>query len=138
MKIRIFVTALAATLLVAGAALAAPRLVAGAALAAPPLMQKDVIGMPGKEVRVLLVDSPPGASSPVHRHNAQVFVYVLTGKMIMQVAGSPPVTLGPGQTFYEGPEDIHSMSKNASDKEPARLLVFLIMDKEAPVSVPVK
>ena len=138
MKTKTFITALAATLLVAGAAFATPRLVVGAALALPPLMQKDVIGMPGKEVRVVIVDSPPGASSPVHRHNAQVFVYLLSGKMTMQVMGSSPVTLVPGQTFYEGPEAIHSMSKNASDKEPAKFLVFMIMDKGAPVSVPVK
>ncbi|MEO7083192.1 MAG: cupin domain-containing protein [Gemmatimonadaceae bacterium] len=138
MKIQNFVTALAATLLVVGAALAAPRLVVAAALAVLPLMQKDVVGMPGKEVRVVIVNSPPGGSSPVHRHNAQVFVYILSGKMTMQVAGSSPVTLGPGQTFYEGPDDIHSMSKNASDKEPAQYLVFMIMAKGAPVSVPVK
>ncbi len=138
MKTQIFVTALAATLLVVGSAVAAPRLVVGAALAVGPLVQKDVIGLPGKEVRVLIVNSLPGAASPVHRHNAQVFVYMLSGKMIMQVAGSSPVTLGPGQTFYEGPEDIHSMSKNASDKEPAQFLVFMIIDKAAPTSVPGK
>ena len=137
MKIQAVIPALAATLLVA-AAFAAPRLLVAAALSAPQLMHKDVIGMPGKEVRVLVVNSPPGASSPVHRHNAQVFVYVLSGKMTMQVRGSPPVTLGPGQTFYEGPEAIHTMSRNASDTKPAQFLAFLIMDKQAPVSVPVK
>ena len=138
MKSKTFITALAATLLVVGTAFAAPRLVVGAAFAAPPLMHKDVIGLPGKEVRVVFVNSPPGASSPVHRHNGQVFVYMLSGKMTMQVMGSSPVTLVPGQTFYEGPEAIHSMSKNASDKEPAQFLTFLIMNKGAPVSVPVK
>ena len=137
MKIQIVIPALAATLLVA-AAFAAPGHLVAAALSAPQLMHKDVIGMPGKEVRVLVVNSPPGASSPVHRHNAQVFVYVLSGTMTMQVRGSSPVTLGPGQTFYEGPEAIHTTSRNASDKEPAQFLAFLIMDKEAPVSVPVK
>ena len=135
-KIQILIAGLAATLLVVGAAFAAQPLMH--VVAAPVLMRKDLIGMPGKEVRVLIVDSSPGASSPVHRHNAQVFVYVLSGKMIMQVMGSSPVTLGPGQTFYEGPEAIHTMSKNASDKEPARFLAFLIMDKGAPVSVPMK
>lgn len=106
------------------------------AFAAAPLMLKDIIGMPGKEVRVLTVDAAPGASSPVHRHNGQVFVYMLSGKMIMQVKGSPAIVVGPGQTFYEGPEDIHSMSKNASEKVPARFLVFMIMNKGAPVLVP--
>lgn len=135
-QIQTLIAGLTATLLVVGVAFAASPLVHG--FAAPPLMQKDVIGMPGKEVRVVIVDSPPGASSPVHRHNAQVFVYVLSGKMTMQVMGSSPVTLGRGEMFYEGPEAIHTMSKNASDKEPAHFLVFMIMDKGAPVSVPVK
>jgi quercetin dioxygenase-like cupin family protein len=108
------------------------------ALAAGPLMQKDVIGLPGKEVRVVVVDSAPGASSPVHRHSGQVFVYMLSGKMIMQVMGSAPVTIGPGETFYENPDDIHTMSKNASDKDPAQFVVFMIVDKGAPISVPVK
>lgn len=135
-KIQILITGLAATLLVVGAAFAAPPMMH--AFAAPLLMRKDLIGMPGKEVRVVIVDSPPGATSAAHRHNAQVFVYVVSGKMIMQVKGSSPVTLGPGQTFYEGPEAIHTMSKNASDKEPAQFLAVLIMDKGAPVSVPVK
>ena len=101
-------------------------------------MHRDVIGMAGKEVRVVIVNSPPGASSPIHRHNAQVFVYMLSGKMTMQVRGTSPVTLGPGQTFYKGPEAIHTMSRNASDKEPAQFLAFLIMDKGALISVPVK
>jgi quercetin dioxygenase-like cupin family protein len=118
--------------------LAASLLTAGSAFAAEPLMLQDIIGMPGKEVRVVMVDSAPGASSPVHRHNGQVFVYMLSGKMTMQVMGSPPVTVGPGQTFYEKPDDIHMMSKNASDTEPARFLAFMIVDKGAPISIPVK
>ena len=138
LKLETFVTAVSATLLAVGVAFAAPLLEVTRAPAVPPLMLKDVIGMPGKEVRVVMVDSPPGASSPVHRHNAQVFVYILSGSMTMQVAGSSPVTVGPGQTFYEGPEDVHAMSKNASDTEPARFLAFLIMDKGAAVSVPLK
>ena len=110
----------------------------GPAFAAAPLMLKDVIGLPGKEVRVVIVDSAPGASSPVHRHNGQVFVYMLSGKMIMQVKGFPPVTVGPGDTFYENPDDIHTMSKNASDKDPARFVVFMIVNKGEPISTPVK
>lgn len=102
------------------------------------LMVKDVIGLPGKEVRVLTVDSAPGAASPAHRHNGQVFVYVLSGAMIMQVQGSPPVTVGPGQTFYENPKDVHLVSKNASDTVPAKFLVVMIMDKGAPATAPVQ
>jgi quercetin dioxygenase-like cupin family protein len=120
------------------AALSVSLLGIAPAFAAGPLMMKDIIGLPGKEVRVLTVDSAPGAASPVHRHNGQVFVYVLSGHMIMQVAGKPPVTVGPGDTFYEDPADIHTMSKNVSTTEPAKFLVFMIMPKGAPVSVPVK
>jgi quercetin dioxygenase-like cupin family protein len=122
--------------LVAG--LAASICAVGPAFAAAPLMLKDVIGLPGKEVRVVIVDSAPGASSPVHRHNGQVFVYMLSGKMIMEVMGSPPVTVGPGDTFYENPDDIHTMSKNASDKDPARFVVFMIVNKGEAISTPVK
>ena len=135
MKSKTVIAAFTAALLVVGGVSAAPRLVIGAVLVAPQLMHKDVIGMPGKEVRVMIVNSPPGASSPVHRHNAQVFVYMISGKMTMQVRGSSPVTIGPGQTFYEGPEAIHTVSRNSSDREPAQFLAFMIMDKGAPVSV---
>lgn len=105
---------------------------------APPLMLKDVIGMAGKEVRMQVVTSAPGAASPVHRHNGQVFVYVLTGAMEMQVKGQPPVQLKPGQTFYESPDDIHVASRNLSKTEPATFLVMMIVNKGAPTTVPVK
>ncbi len=78
---------------------------------------------------------PPGASSPPHRHYAQVFVYMLQGTMIMQVKGGPRVTIGPGQTFYESPSDIHTVSANASKTEPAKFLAFLIKDKAKPITV---
>ena len=103
----------------------------------PPLMAKDLIGQPGKEVRMLTVVSPPGAASAVHRHNAQVFVYMLEGSMIMQVQGQPAVTLLPGQTFYETPGDVHVLSKNASATQPAKFLAVMILDKGAPATVPV-
>jgi quercetin dioxygenase-like cupin family protein len=109
-----------------------------AAAPAPPLMTKDLIGMPGKEVRMQVVTSAPGASSPVHRHNAQVFVYVLSGKMEMQVKGQAPVQLSPGQTFYESPTDIHAESRNLSQTEPAKFLVVMVIDKGAPTTIPVK
>jgi quercetin dioxygenase-like cupin family protein len=131
-KAPILIAALSSSLLAVSLLGVAPALAAG------PLMMKDILGLPGKEVRVLTVDSAPGAASPVHRHNGQVFVYMLSGTMIMQVAGKPPVTVGPGDTFYEDPADIHTMSKNVSTTEPAKFLVFMIMPKGAPVSVPVK
>jgi quercetin dioxygenase-like cupin family protein len=111
--------------------------VAQQATPAPPLMTKDLIGMPGKEVRMQTVTSPPGGASPVHRHNGQVFVYMLSGSMEMQVKGQAPVQLSPGQTFYESPDDIHVESRNLSKTEPAKFLVVMIVNKGAPTTVPV-
>ncbi|HZZ21585.1 MAG TPA: cupin domain-containing protein [Roseiarcus sp.] len=103
-----------------------------------PLMSKDLPDFPGKEALVLMVEQPPGGSDPVHRHNADAFVYVLEGSVVMQVKGGEQVTLTPGQTFYEGPDDIHVVDRNASSAKPAKFLVFLIKKKGAPVLVPVK
>ena len=83
------------------------------------------------------VEVLPGASSPPHRHNAQVFVYVLQGTVIMQVKGGPRVTLGPGGTFFESPTDIHIVSANASKTKPAKFLAILIKDKGKPGYIPV-
>jgi quercetin dioxygenase-like cupin family protein len=95
------------------------------------LLARDVVGMPGMQVTMSTVEYPPGASSAPHRHDAQVFVYVLAGHVIMQVKGGPQMTLGPGETFYESPDDIHSVSANASKTEPAKFLVFMLKDKNA-------
>jgi quercetin dioxygenase-like cupin family protein len=81
---------------------------------------------------------PPGASDPIHRHNAHAFVYVLEGSVVMQVQGGKEVTLTPGQTFYEGPNDIHVVGRNASATKPAKFLVFLVKNKDAPLLIPVK
>jgi quercetin dioxygenase-like cupin family protein len=75
---------------------------------------------------------------PVHRHNANAFVYVLEGSVIMQVKGSEPITLHPGQTFYEGPDDIHVVGRNASKTEPAKFLVVFVKNKGAPILTPVQ
>jgi len=103
-----------------------------------PLMSKDIPELSGKEALMITVEYPPGASDPVHRHNAQAFVYVLEGAIVMQVRGGKQVTLTPGQTFYEGPDDVHVVGRNASTAKPAKFLVFLIKNKGAPVLVPVK
>jgi quercetin dioxygenase-like cupin family protein len=105
---------------------------------ATPVMSKLLPDFPGKEVVMLTVTYPPGHAGPVHRHNADAFIYVLEGSVEMAVNGGEPVTLGPGQTFYEGPNDIHTIGRNASKTRPAKLLVFMIKDKDAPISVPVK
>ena len=100
------------------------------------LMSKALAENPGKEVLMITVEYPPGSVDPIHRHNAQAFVYVLEGSIVMQVRGGKEVTLTPGQTFYEGPDDVHVVGRNASATEPAKFLVVLIKDKGAPVVVP--
>ena len=102
------------------------------------LLSKDLTNLPGKEGLMITVDCPPGSSDPIHRHNAHAFVYVLQGSVVMQVRGGKQVTLTPGQTFYESPDDVHVVSRNASDTKPAKFVVFLIKDKGAPVLVPAK
>jgi quercetin dioxygenase-like cupin family protein len=100
------------------------------------LMSKDLTDLPGKEGLMLLIKYPPGTKDPIHRHNAHGFIYVLEGSIVMQVRGGKEVTLTPGQTFYEGPEDIHTVGRNASDTKPAKFVVFFVKDKNAPVLVP--
>jgi quercetin dioxygenase-like cupin family protein len=102
------------------------------------VMSKDLAYSPGKEVLMITVEYPPGGSDPVHRHNAQGFIYVLEGSVVMQVKGGKEVTLTPGQSFYEGPEDVHVVGRNASTDRPAKFLVVLVKDKGAPILVPVK
>ena len=97
-----------------------------------PLVSKDLAGVSGKEVLMYTVDFPPGYSSPVHRHNAQVFLYVLEGSIVTQVKGGKEITLTPGQIFFEDPNDIHTVSRNASSTEPAKFLVFMVRKKGAP------
>jgi quercetin dioxygenase-like cupin family protein len=103
-----------------------------------PLMSKDLPECPGKEGLMITVVYPPGASDPIHRHNAHAFVYVLEGTVVMQVKGGKEITLTPGQTFYEGPDDIHVVGRNASTTKPAKFLVLLVKNKDAPVLIPVK
>ena len=100
------------------------------------LTSKDLPELPGKEVLMITVDYPPGSADPIHRHNAHAFIYVLEGSIIMQVKGGREVTLTPGQTFYEGPADVHVVGRNASSTRPAMFVVFFIKDKGAPVLVP--
>jgi quercetin dioxygenase-like cupin family protein len=102
-----------------------------------PLVSKDLADLPGKELSMITVEYPPGSTDPVHTHHAQTLVYVLEGSIVMQVRGGAPVTLSPGQTFYEGPEDVHIVGRNASDTAPAKFLVFLVKEKGAPILTPV-
>ena len=117
-------------------------LIAGALIAqdaqVTPIMSKDLADFPGKEGLMITVVYPPGSSDPIHRHNAHAFVYVLEGSVVMQVKGGKEVTLTPGQTFYEGPNDIHVVGRNASTTKPAKFIVFLVKNKDSPVLVPVK
>jgi quercetin dioxygenase-like cupin family protein len=100
------------------------------------LMSKDLTNLSGEEGLMIVVDYPPGSVDPVHRHNAHAFLYVLEGTIVMQVRGGKEVTLTPGQTFYEGPDDVHTVGRNASKTKPAKFVVFLVKDKGAPVFVP--
>ena len=102
------------------------------------LLCRDLEGVPGKELSMMTVEYPPGNSDPVHTHHAQSLVYVLEGSIVMQVRGGAPVTLAPGQAFYEGPDDVHVVSRNASNSAPAKYLVFLVKEKGAPILTPVK
>ena len=102
------------------------------------LFSKDLKDYPGKEGLMITVEYPPGSIDPVHRHNAHGFIYVLEGSIVMQVKGGKEVTLKPGDTFYEGPDDIHTVGRNASKTEPAKFVVVFLKDKDAPVLVPEK
>ena len=123
-------------------ALVALCLITGTAIAQPPkittLMSKALPEAPGKEALMITVEHAPGGSSPAHRHNAHAMVYVLEGSVVMQLKGGKEVTLTPGQSFYEGPDDVHLVDRNASTTEPAKFLVVLIKDKGAPALVPVQ
>ena len=103
-----------------------------------PLLSRDLTGIAGKEGVMLTVEYAPGAVDPLHRHNAHVFIYVLEGSVEMQVKGGTLITLHPGQTFYEGPDDIHLVGRNASKTAPAKFLAFFVKDKGAPILTPVQ
>lgn len=100
------------------------------------LMSKELGEAPGRELSMIEVEYAPGGADPVHRHRAHGFIYVLEGSVVMQVKGGEPVTLTPGQTFYEAPDDLHVVGRNASNSEPAKFLVVLLKDKNAPVLIP--
>jgi quercetin dioxygenase-like cupin family protein len=100
------------------------------------LMSKELTNIPGKEGLMIMVEYPPGSADPVHRHYAHAFLYVLKGTIVMQVRGGKEVTLTPGQTYYEGPDDVHVIGRNASKTQPAKFIVFMVKDKGAPVLVP--
>lgn len=102
-----------------------------------PLISKDLKEVPGKEATMITVEYAPGGTDPIHRHNAHAFIYVLEGTIIMQVKGGKEVTLTPGQTFYEAPDDVHVVGRNASSSKPAKFVVFFIKDKGAPILVPI-
>ena len=102
------------------------------------LMSKDLTNLPGKEGLMITVEYPPGSTDPIHRHNAYGFIYVLEGSIVMQVRGGKETTVTPGQTFYEGPDEVHVVGRNASQTKPAKFVVFFVKEKGAPVLVPVQ
>ena len=110
-----------------------PRVLMAQQAVVTSLMSKDLPEQPGKEAVMIMVEYPPGGSDPVHRHNAHAFLYVLDGSVVMQLKGSKETTLTPGQTFYEGPDDVHVVGRNASTTKPAKFVVLLIKNKGAPL-----
>lgn len=103
-----------------------------------PVMIKDLTDIPGKEALMITVDYKPGEVEMPHRHDAHCFLYVLEGSVIMGVKGGKEVTLKAGQTFYEGPDDIHTVGRNASKTKPAKFLVLLLKNKGVDAVLPVK
>jgi quercetin dioxygenase-like cupin family protein len=114
-----------------------PVVLAGEPGKVAPLLTQPLPDLPGREVTMITVSYPPGGSDVTHRHNADTFVYVLEGSIIMQVKGGKEVTLHPGDTFYENPKDIHLVGRNASTTEPAKFLVFFVKKEGAPLLIPV-
>ena len=102
------------------------------------IMSKPFPDIPDKEGLMLTVTYPPGGADEIHRHNAHAFVYVLEGSVVMQLRGGEPVTLKAGETFYEGPNDVHIVGRNASDTKPAKFVVFLVKKQGVPAFIPVK
>jgi len=129
MRVKAFTVFLPLLLLATGTSMAQEAAVS-------PLMSKPLSNLPGKEGLLIAVEYPPGAADPVHRHNAHAFIYVLEGSVVMQVKGGPEMILTPGQTFYEGPNDLHTVGRNASNTKPAKFLVFLVKDEGDPVLTP--
>ncbi|MBD9507996.1 cupin domain-containing protein [Ensifer sp. ENS07] len=129
---------LLATLCSAVAVLGATPVAAGGEAKVTPLMTKDLQDYPGKEGLMLKVEYEPGGSTPIHRHDAHAFVYVLEGSIVMQVKGGEEVTVAPGETYYESPSDIHLISRNASTTNPAKFVVVLLKKKDLPAVIPVK
>jgi quercetin dioxygenase-like cupin family protein len=103
-----------------------------------PLVQKDLADVHGKEMVMLTVEYPPGAVEHIHRHDAYAFVYVLEGTIVEQVRGGEEVRLTPGQTFYEGPNDVHAVGRNASTTKPARFVVVMVKKKGVDAVLPVQ
>ena len=132
------ILSIAAMLAAACALLAPPTFAASPEVKVTPLTTEALPEYPGKEVQMIMVEYPPGGQDPVHRHDAHGFIYVLEGNIIMGVKGGKEVTLKPGDTFHEGPNDIHTVGRNASNSKRARFIVFLIKNQGAPILTPVK
>ena len=101
-----------------------------------PIMQKDLPDLPGKEMLMITVEYPPGTVEQIHRHNAHAFLYVLEGTIVEQVSGGKEVTLTPGQAFYEGPNDVHTVGRNASTTKPAKFVVVMVKKKGVDAVLP--
>ena len=130
-SIRCFAAALSLTIMATLSNAASPAKV-------EPLILKQLADVPGKEALMITVSYEPGGADDIHRHDAHVFVYVLEGSIVMQLKDQAAVTLKAGQTFYEAPDDVHVVGRNASMTEPAKFLVLLIKKTNTPPVLPVK
>jgi quercetin dioxygenase-like cupin family protein len=127
------------------AAMSAPALVPASSQQPAPatkvttLMKEVLAEFPGHEVIVITLDIPPGAVSPPHRHPGHhVFGYVLEGSYRIKLDQGPETVLSKGQTFHEAPGQLHAVSGNASQTEPAKVLAFMVAESGKPITVPEK
>jgi quercetin dioxygenase-like cupin family protein len=103
------------------------------------LLKQVLADLPGREVVVVTLDIPPGGGSAAHRHPGHhIFGYVLEGSYKLKVGDGAETVLSKGQTFYEAPGQLHAVSANASQTEPAKVLAFIVAESGKPITVPEK
>lgn len=102
------------------------------------LTSQDLPKMDGDNLIVTIqqLEYVPGGTSDAHRHNGCTFVYVLEGALVARIDDGPEKIYRPGEMFYEPPLHLHAVSKNASQTEPAKFLVFRVIEKGKPATVP--
>jgi quercetin dioxygenase-like cupin family protein len=101
------------------------------------ILSQPLSDLPGREVRMSLLDRAPQASSPPHRHPGHhTFGYVIEGSYEFAIDRQPPRLLKAGDTFYEPPGAVHSTSRNPSADQRLKILVFMVAEQKNPSTVP--